>query len=148
MSPSRLAAAFVSGALFSVGLNLSGMTQPMKILGFLDFTGLYTGAWDPSLIIVMCSALAVHFVLRRLILRRQAPLLGERFLEPTRTEIDSPLVVGSLVWGAGWGLTGLCPGPVMAAVGDLNGAVVLFFVAMLGGMTIHHAVFGAPSARG
>lgn len=142
----RAGIAFVSGALFTAGLNLSGMTHPRKILGFLDFTGLYTGKWDPSLIVVMLTALAVHAVLYRLILSRQKPLVGDAFVLPPAGRIDAKLVVGSLVWGAGWGITGLCPGPILAAVGDLNAGGVTFFGSMIGGMWIHHAVFGASGA--
>jgi hypothetical protein len=140
VSAARTLTALLSGILFTVGLNLSGMTQPLKILGFLDVTGAYTGAWDPSLIVVMCAALAVHAALRLAIRRRKAPLFDARFVEPTRTGIDRPLVIGSIVWGVGWGLTGLCPGPVLAAVGDGNGPVLVFFAAMLAGMAAHHGL--------
>lgn len=145
---SRVLAAFVAGVLFTLGLNLSGMTLPDKILGFLDFTGLYTGAWDPSLIVVMTTALLVHAVLYRLIMRRPKPVLAERFIIPPPGRVDAPLVVGSLVWGAGWGLTGLCPGPILAAVGDLNRPGVVFFAAMLLGMWLHKiAAIGGAQTR-
>lgn len=129
--------AFVSGVLFTAGLNLSGMTQPLKILGFLDFTGRYTGAWDPSLIIVMMTALVVHAVAYRLILRRARPVLEPVFRVPPPGTIDRPLVLGSLLWGAGWGITGLCPGPILAAVGDANLPGLTFFGAMVAGMFLH-----------
>jgi uncharacterized membrane protein YedE/YeeE len=133
----RVLAAFVSGVLFTVGLNLSGMTQPLKILGFLDFTGRYTGAWDPSLIVVMFTALFVHAVLYRLIRRRPAPLLAREFIIPPPGAVDRPLVLGSLLWGAGWGITGLCPGPILAGVGALNAPGVTFFACMVAGMFLH-----------
>jgi uncharacterized membrane protein YedE/YeeE len=136
----RVGTAFIVGVLFALGLNLSGMTQPMKILGFLDITGLYTGAWDPSLITVMVTALVVHAVLYRLIMQRSRPVLAERFVIPAAGRPDVPLVVGSLLWGAGWGLTGLCPGPILAAVGGVTTAGVVFFIAMLGGMWLHDAL--------
>lgn len=138
--------AFVSGVLFTAGLNLSGMTQPMKILGFLDFTGRYTGAWDPSLIIVMMSALVVHAALYRLIIRRPKPVLAPLFHVPAPGKIDRPLVLGSLLWGAGWGITGLCPGPILAAVGDLNVPGLTFFGTMLAGMAVHR-LSGAGGAK-
>lgn len=143
---SQVIVAFLSGALFTAGLNLSGMTQPMKILGFLDFTGRATGAWDPSLIIVMMSALVVHAVLYRLIRRRERPVLAAEFKVPAPGQVDRPLVLGSLLWGAGWGITGLCPGPILAGVGDFNVPGLTFFFSMLAGMVVHR-LSGAGGAK-
>jgi len=128
----RNAAAFGAGALFAVGLAVSGMTRPAKVAGFLDLAG----DWDASLAFVMMGAIAVHFVAYRLVLRRPAPLFDESFHLPTRRDIDLRLVLGAAVFGVGWGLGGYCPGPglVSAAAGAL-GAVV-FVVGMTVGMLI------------
>lgn len=143
----RVLTALASGILFTVGLNLSGMTLPRKIIGFLDFTGLYTGKWDPSLLVVMFTALGVHAVLFRLIVRRPKPVLAPKFLVPPPGKVDRSLVIGSLIWGAGWGLTGLCPGPILAAVGALQTPALVFFGTMLLGMAVHAFVHGAPKAE-
>ena len=132
----RNAAAFGAGALFAVGLTVSGMTRPAKVVGFLDLAG----DWDASLAFVMMGAIAVHFVAYRLVLRRPAPLFDGSFHLPTRRDIDLRLVLGAAVFGVGWGLGGYCPGPglVSAAAGAL-GAVV-FVVGMTVGMLIEQAV--------
>lgn len=132
----RNAAAFGAGALFAVGLAVSGMTRPAKVVGFLDLAG----DWDASLAFVMMGAIAVHFVAYRLVLRRPAPLFDGSFHLPTRRDIDLRLVLGAAVFGVGWGLGGYCPGPglVSAAAGAL-GAVV-FVVGMTVGMLIEQAV--------
>lgn len=121
-------AALVAGVVFAVGLTISGMARPDKIVGFLDVAG----AWDPSLAFVMIGALAVHFLAHRLIAKRKAPLFDDRFHLPTRKDIDKRLVVGAVLFGVGWGLGGFCPGPaiVSAGGGSLTGFV------FLGGMTI------------
>ena len=128
----NLVVAVVAGFVFGVGLVLAGMTQPAKVIAFLDVLG----GWDPSLAFVMMGAIAVHFVAYRLVLRRPAPLFDESFHLPTRRDIDLRLVLGAAVFGVGWGLGGYCPGPglVSAAAGAL-GAVV-FVVGMTVGMLI------------
>ena len=100
-----------SGVLFGVGLGLSGMTQPSKVIAFLDVFG----AWDASLIFVMVGAILVHFALGRWIRRRESPLLDARFHLPTATPVDRALTAGSAVFGLGWGLGGYCPGPATDA---------------------------------
>ena len=95
------------GALFGVGLVLSGMTRADKVIGFLDLFG----DWDPTLAFVMMGAIAMHLTLYRIILRRQSPLWGDRFHVPTRRDISPQLVVGAAIFGVGWGLGGYCPGP-------------------------------------
>ena len=104
--------ALVAGTLFGLGLAISQMTNPAKVLAFLDIAG----DWDPSLAFVMAGAVAVSFVAFRVARTRHTPLLGDTFRLPTRRDIDAPLVVGALLFGVGWGLAGLCPGPAITAV--------------------------------
>lgn len=125
-----LIGAFCSGLLFAIGLGIAGMTLPQKVLAFLDVTG----DWDPSLALVMVSSAGVYFVLHRLVLRRAQPLAASKFSLPTRRDIDAPLVVGALLFGAGWGLVGLCPGPAVAALASLHEDALVFFVSMIAGM--------------
>lgn len=122
--------ASLSGLLFAVGLGVSGMTRPSKVMGFLDLFG----AWDASLAFVMIGAIAIYFVLYRLITKRPTPLFDARFHLPTRKDIDVRLVLGAALFGAGWGLGGYCPGPglVSTAAGVLPAAV--FVVSMSLGM--------------
>lgn len=121
----------VSGALFGLGLVVSGMTRPDKVIGFLD---VFSGAWDPSLAFVMVGAIAVHAVLFRLIVRRSSPLVGERFHLPERNDIDGRLVLGGALFGIGWGLGGVCPGPGIVAAASLSPSFLLFVAGMVGGM--------------
>jgi uncharacterized protein len=123
---------FGAGALFSVGLVMSGMTLPTKVVAFLDITG----EWDPSLAFVMGAAVFVHFVLNQLILRRPSPIFAGRFSIPTRTDIDGRLVGGAALFGMGWGLGGYCPGPVIASLSSLAVPVLVFFGSMVTGMVI------------
>jgi hypothetical protein len=127
--------ALLAGALFAVGLILGGMTQPGKVVGFLDFTG----RWDPSLALVMGGALLSHGLLQRLILKRPSPLLDERFHLPTRRDIDRRLIIGAALFGVGWGLAGYCPGPGLSSV--TTGVVPLTFsAAMVAGMYAHKLI--------
>ena len=121
---------FLSGLVFAIGLGVSGMTQPAKIVGFLDFTG----AWDPSLLGVMGGAVVVNFVLYRLIFKRPTPLFGSSFSLPTRRDIDARLLLGAALFGAGWGLGGFCPGPAVVSSASTASSVLTFVLAMLGGM--------------
>lgn len=128
----RAAAAFLVGLVFGTGLLVSGMTDPSKVLGFLDVTD----AWDPSLALVMAAAVAVFALLYRLALKRPRPLLAADFAQPARHGIDARLVVGALLFGVGWGLAGFCPGAaiVSAAFGDTR--VWAFVAAMVAGVAI------------
>jgi len=133
-------AAFVSGLVFGLGLLVSGMMQPAKVLGFLDIFG----AWDPTLAVVMAAALtvtAIGFVLAR---RRAAPLFGSENLWPTKSDIDRPLVVGAALFGVGWGLVGLCPGPALENLATLSPQVIVFVIAMAAGMVAHDVWQKAP----
>lgn len=125
----------VAGLLFGVGLLLSGMTKPEKVVGFLDLRG----AWDPSLAFVMIGAASVYGVLFRVIRgRRRDPWLDITFHVPTRRDLDAPLVVGAALFGVGWGLGGLCPGPAIAAAASGGTSAIAFLVAMLVGMYVQH----------
>jgi uncharacterized membrane protein YedE/YeeE len=123
---------FAVGLVFGWGLILSGMTDPAKVLGFLDLTG----AWDPSLALVMAGAIGVGFFAFRVAKRRTTNVLGGALHWPASEQIDKPLVVGAVLFGAGWGLAGFCPGPglVSMASGQIQGAV--FVVFMLAGMKV------------
>lgn len=123
-------AAFACGLIFGFGLLISGMTQPTKVLGFLDLFG----RWDPTLAFVMMGALAVSALGFAFARRRMRPLFAAESLWPTKTAIDRPLVIGSVMFGAGWGLVGLCPGPAVENLATLSPQVVGFVAAMLAGM--------------
>jgi uncharacterized membrane protein YedE/YeeE len=127
--------AFGSGLLFSLGLGVGGMTQPAKVVGFLDFFG----EWDPSLIFVMGGAVAVYFVAFRLITKRDVPLFSPSFGIPRRRDIDLPLIGGAAMFGAGWGLAGYCPGPGIASLGSGSVSPIVFVAAMLFGMMLFRA---------
>jgi len=129
-------AAFLCGLVFALGLGLGGMTQPSKVVGFLDITG----AWDPSLAFVMGGALATHALLRRWIVARPAPLLASSFALPTKTDVDRRLLSGAAIFGVGWGLAGFCPGPAIVAAGSGASTALVFVPAMLAGMLAHEAV--------
>lgn len=128
----RAVSAFIVGVLFGLGLTISGMIDPAKIIAFLDVAG----SWDPSLIIVMTSALAVSFIGYRITLARAKPVFEPSFQLPTKTEIDRPLLLGSALFGVGWGLSGLCPGPAIAAAGLGAPEIYAFLAAMAAGMAL------------
>ena len=123
-------AVFAAGLLFALGLGISGMTLPQKVIGFLNFAG----DWDPSLALVMASSAGVFLVLHRSVLRRRTPLFDTEFHVPTRTDIDGPLIVGAVLFGIGWGMVGFCPGPAVTALVSGQTQVWVFFMAMVVGM--------------
>jgi uncharacterized membrane protein YedE/YeeE len=127
-------AALVSGLIFGFGLAISGMTQPTKVLGFLDVLGIASGTWDPTLAFVMIGALAVAAPGYLLARRRERPLFAEIAAWPKKTAIDRPLVAGAVLFGLGWGLVGLCPGPAIANLATLSSRIVAFVIAMAVGM--------------
>ena len=129
----QLIASFVCGLIFGAGLLISGMTQPEKVLGFLDIFG----AWDATLAFVMAGAVAMASIGFALAKRRGAPVLAEKLQWPTRSDIDAPLVTGAALFGLGWGLAGFCPGPAVAALSIGLPQVWLFVAAMAAGMVIH-----------
>jgi len=126
---------FLAGLLFGLGLIVSGMTDPSKIIGFLDITG----AWDPSLAFVMGGAVLVGLVAFRFARRRTASFLGGAMHIPSARHIDRPLILGSLAFGVGWGLAGYCPGPAVVAFGAGQEQAVVFVVAMIAGMALYEA---------
>jgi len=127
-------AALVSGLIFGFGLAISGMTQPTKVLGFLDVLGIASGRWDPTLAFVMIGALAVAAPGYLLARRRAQPLLAQAAAWPTKRDIDRPLIAGAVLFGIGWGLVGLCPGPAIANLATLSSRIVAFVIAMAVGM--------------
>lgn len=128
----RKLTALIAGLIFGLGLYLSGMTDPTKVLGFLDLAG----DWDPSLALVMAGALAVSSVAFYFARRRQVSLLGAPLQIPTNRKIDRRLVLGSLLFGMGWAIAGLCPGPALALLLTGHWQVVVFTLTMLVGMLI------------
>jgi len=128
----NILSALAVGLVFGIGLIVSGMTNPAKVQGFLDLAG----NWDPSLAFVMGGAILVGLVAFRLAGKRERSLLGEAMRLPTATAIDRRLVLGSLAFGAGWGLAGFCPGPALASLATGGTKPMLFTGAMLGGMLV------------
>ncbi|HEX5514848.1 MAG TPA: DUF6691 family protein [Gammaproteobacteria bacterium] len=124
--------AFLSGLLFGFGLLLSGLANPGKVLGFLDLAG----AWDPSLALVMAGAIGIALIPFTIAKRRTRSVLGAPLRLPTRRDIDRPLVVGSLIFGTGWGIAGICPGPAITLLGGGYWQAFLFVGAMLVGMLV------------
>lgn len=138
-----IALPFVTGVIFAVGLVIGGMTQPAKVVAFLDFAG----SWDASLALVMASAVATYFFLHRLVLRRRKPIFAAQYLIPTRRDLDAKLIVGSVLFGAGWGLAGFCPGPALTSIGTAAPTVLIFVAAMLAGMFLHGTTTAALARR-
>ena len=126
------------GFVFGIGLAISGMTQPGKVIGFLDFTG----NWDPSLIFVMGGGTVVYMLLYRLILRNEQPRFTSTFQLPTSQVIDRPLIVGAVIFGLGWGLGGFCPGPGLTSIFSGNVNPILFVIGMSAG------ILAAPKVEG
>ena len=124
--------AFIVGMVFGIGLIVAGMTDPAKVIGFLDLAG----NWDPSLAFVMGGAILVGLVAFRIAGKRERSLLGEAMRLPTATRIDRRLVLGSLAFGAGWGLAGYCPGPALASLATGDTEPWIFALAMLAGMSL------------
>jgi len=121
--------ALASGIIFGIGLAISQMVNPQKVVGFLDVTG----NWDPSLALVMGGAVAVTFIAFRLTRNSQSPLFDSMFHRPGKTRIDAPLVIGSAVFGIGWGLSGYCPGPGIAMLSTGSMEALVFVTAMIAG---------------
>jgi hypothetical protein len=133
--------ALLCGLVFAVGLVLSGMTQPAKVIGFLNvagmFQGPFPGAWDPTLAFVMGGAVLVTLVGFAWSKRHQAhPWWAERFVLPLRQHVDAPLMLGAALFGVGWGLSGYCPGPALASIFTGGADALWFFGAMLVGMAV------------
>lgn len=135
--------AALAGLLFGLGLIVSGMANPAKVLGFLDLAG----PWDPSLALVMAGAIAVGVVAFALARRRARSWLGEPMQLPRSRTIDRRLVLGSVAFGVGWGLAGFCPGPALVATAMGQGKAIVFTAAMLAGMLVFEAVEGWRGRR-
>ena len=128
-----LLTSFISGMVFALGLGISGMTRPIKVIGFLDFFG----AWDASPAFVMIGAIAVYVAAYRWSRRMPSPLLAPDFSLPKRSDLDTKLILGAAIFGAGWGLSGFCPGPAITSLAVGAPAVLIFVAAMVVGMTLH-----------
>ena len=122
----RLITALIIGAVFGIGLAIAGMLNPSKVVGFLNVFG----DWDPSLAFVMGGGVLVNAIGHRFVMKCKAPVQCATFSMPTSTNIDKPLVIGSAIFGVGWGLAGLCPGPVVASL-LLNGQAMLPFLGLM-----------------
>jgi uncharacterized membrane protein YedE/YeeE len=139
----RTLAPLSCGLVFGLGLAVSGMMNPAKVIGFLDIAG----SWDPTLAFVMGGALLVAVPAYRVILSRRHPVLDSTFSLPTKTSLDASLIWGSALFGVGWGLVGFCPGPAVAAIVTGLPAVLGFLGAMLGGMALHVRISGERGER-
>ncbi len=125
-------AALLSGIIFGLGLAISEMINPARVLGFLDVTG----QWDITLLLVMGSALLFTLIGFPLITRKAHPILAEKFTLPSKTSLDMPLLSGAVLFGIGWGLAGLCPGPAIAGLASADPSIALFVAAMIAGQFI------------
>ena len=134
---------FGIGLIFAVGLGISGMTRPEKVVNFLDITG----NWDPSLMCVMGGAILVHLAMYKWILKRDSPLMGVDFQIPTNRKITGRLLGGAALFGLGWGLSGFCPGPGVVGAGGLGSSAIVFVLAMTVGMQSLHTLETAAQAE-
>jgi uncharacterized membrane protein YedE/YeeE len=132
----RLLSSFIAGLLFGVGLILSGMTDPAKVIGFLDISG----EWNPSLAFVMVGAISVSYFAFRSAQKRSTTIIGQPVIFSIKKEIDLSLIAGSITFGIGWGLAGYCPGPALASIATGDEKPIIFFVAMLIGMGIYEVL--------
>jgi uncharacterized protein len=123
----QIGVAFAVGIIFALGLAVSEMINPARVIGFLDVTG----RWDPTLLLVMAGPLAVTMPIFPLILRRSKPFLATQFSLPTKSRVDPPLIFGAAIFGVGWGLAGFCSGPALAALASGSVGIILFVIAMV-----------------
>ena len=128
----RFVAIYLIGLVFGLGIMISGMANPAKVINFFDVAG----SWDPSLAFVMMGALAVTFFGYRQVLARPAPILSSRFHLPTNRDVDSRLIAGSAIFGVGWGISGFCPGGALPAIGTGRSEVLAFVAAMIAGILL------------
>jgi uncharacterized protein len=135
----KILSALAAGFVFGIGLWLSGMANPRKVLGFLDIAG----DWDASLMFVMGGAVIVTGIAFRFVLRRDRPFFSETFHLPLKKNVDTPLVVGSAIFGIGWGIAGYCPGPALTALTTLSTESMVFVAAMVAGGILQRLVFDA-----
>jgi uncharacterized membrane protein YedE/YeeE len=123
---------FIVGLIFGIGLIFAGMTDPSKVIGFLDISGL----WDPSLAFVMAGAILVGLIAFRFARNRTMNFLGGTIRLPTKNDIDKRLIVGSLLFGMGWGMAGFCPGPALVSLGTGSSKAIIFVISMIAGMAL------------
>jgi len=135
----KVICAFIFGVIFALGLGIGSMTQPTRIIGFLDVAG----HWDPTLAFVMGSAVTVSLVLFALILKRPRPVLAERFVLPAKRRINVPLIGGAGLFGVGWGLSGYCPGPALVSLVTASRPVLVFVGFMAAGLYLGRRLVGA-----
>ncbi|WP_066709398.1 DUF6691 family protein [Celeribacter ethanolicus] len=141
----KLILTYVIGLIFGVGISMSGMANPAKVLNFFDFFGV----WDPSLMFVMGGAVTVSFFGYRWLFKRyETPAFEPKFIVPTSREIDAKLVGGSLVFGVGWGIAGFCPGGALPALGTADSNVWVFFVALVAGIFAAKFMMKLTASRG
>lgn len=133
----QIVACLFAGLLFGIGLALSSMIDPNKVLNFLDVTG----NWDPSLAFVMIGALSVTFIAFRLVPKRTKPIFDNKFRLPTRTDIDKPLVLGATLFGIGWGMAGFCPGPALSIIGMGLLDPAIFVISMVVGFIVQRYIY-------
>ena len=134
-------AQFAIGLVFGLGLVIAGMSNPAKVLNFLDIAGT---DWDPSLAFVMAGGIAVTFIGFRLVLRQRQPIFGGAFHLPTATDIDARIIAGPAIFGVGWGLAGFCPGPAFTALTTGGMPALLFVAAMVAGMGLARRLANRP----
>jgi uncharacterized membrane protein YedE/YeeE len=139
----RIVTSLIAGLVFGIGLIISGMTNPAKVLGFLDLAGL----WDPSLALVMGGAIAVGVLAFQVARKRSRSLLGDPMRLPSATQVDRRLLLGGLAFGVGWGLAGFCPGPALASLATGGVKPAIFTVAMIAGMVIYELLERASAVR-
>ena len=140
----RMLVTLFAGVLFGLGLAVSGMVNPAKVIGFLDIAG----NWDPTLAFVMGGALLVTIPAFRLILKRPRPVLADDFALPTKSVLDARLLGGAALFGVGWGLSGFCPGPAVTALATGLTPVFVFVIAMVAGMAFYQWIFKRPDRSG
>ncbi|MEO7222349.1 MAG: DUF6691 family protein [Devosia sp.] len=140
-----LVVAAIAGVLFGFGLYISQMVDPMKVLHFLDFTAIPTGGWDPSLAFVMATGLIVMLVAVRIGRARGKPVFDVQFHEPEFTKIDRPLLIGAALFGVGWGMSGICPGPAISLIAFWPQNLIVYLLALFVGS--YGGSFIIPSGR-
>lgn len=133
----QIGVCLIAGLLFGIGLALSSMIDPNKVLNFLDVSG----NWDPSLIFVMVGALSVTLIAFRYIPKRKMPLFDNTFKLPSHTEVDKPLILGAIIFGIGWGTVGFCPGPAISSAGLGLKEPIIFVISMLIGFSVQRFIY-------
>lgn len=129
----QLTTALISGGLFGAGLYISQMIDPLRVLRFLDFGGIPSGQWDPSLAFVIVAAIATMFIGVRIANKRPRPLFDTKFHLPDQQQVDSPLIIGAVLFGIGWGMSGICPGPAITLIAFMPENLLLFLGTMFAG---------------